>query len=127
MSKKKKLPELSITETPNAVLCDCSLFPFLVDLVGQEYLKDDPDLHPSLAAHMAVSWVSTQMRVLLEGLPPHEAWSNYDDLLLGALKRIVKGISEHYQLPIGENYSYRVEPIIGPSLCIVYQFKGVLQ
>lgn len=127
MSKRKKLPDFAITETPNAILCDCSLFPFLVEGVGREFLKDDPDMPPSLVANMALSWVTTQMRVLLEGLPPHEQWANYDELLVAALKRIVKGISEHYRLPIGENYSYKVEPINGPSLCIVYQFKGVLQ
>ncbi|WBF04820.1 hypothetical protein [Erwinia phage vB_Ea277G] len=127
MSKKRKVPEINITETPNAVLCDCNLFPYLVDGVGREYLKDDPDMPPMLAAQMAVSWVTTQMRVLLEGSSPHDAWSNYDDVWVSVLKRIVNGISEHYKLPIGENYSYKVEPITGPSLCIVYRFKGVLQ
>lgn len=127
MSKKKKIPELSITETANAILCDCNLFPYLLEGVTQEYLRSDPDLPPTLAAQFAVSWVPVQMAVLLGGMPPHEQWSTYDEMWVGLLKRIVNSIVTHYNLPVGENYIYRVEPIQGPSLCIVYQYKGVLQ
>lgn len=127
MSKKKKIPELVIGETANAVLCDCNLFPYLLEGVAQEYLRNDPDLPPQLAEHYAVSWVPVQMAVMLSGLPPHDTWSTYDEFWVSLLERIVNSITEHYKLPVGENYNYRVEPIQGPSLCIVYQYKGVLQ
>ena len=127
MSKKKKIPELSITETANAILCDCNLFPYLLEGVTQEYLRNDPDLPPQLAEQFAVAWVPTQMAVMLSGLPLHEQWTVYDEFWVSLLKRIVGSISTHYGLPIGDNYVYQVEPIKGPSLCIVYHYKGVLQ
>ena len=127
MSKKKKLPEMDIRDSVNAVLCDCNLFPYLLEGVVQEYLKNDPDLPPLLADQFAATWVPAQMAVMLSGHPPHEQWSVYDEQWVGLLKRIVNSISAHYNLPIGENYNYRVEPIEGPSLCIVYHYNGVLQ
>jgi hypothetical protein len=127
MKKKQKFPEVKVADTTNAVICDCNLFPYLIEGVSQGYAINNMELPQELVVTWAIGWVSTQMRVLLQGGEPHDAWGEFDESLLGMMKRMVNAIVKHYRLPVGNDYQYRIEPIHGPSLCIVYNFKGVLQ